>query len=322
MGRTILTKLLLFIALPLAVILFSAEAKAEKKIGILSFNTEERFLDVQKGILDQLKKSGFGEPAAKYTIENANGSKAKAAELAQKFAAAKMDLVITIGTTATVVAAKVIKNTPLVFSLVYDPVESGIATGWKSSGNNTTGSSTQVPMSLLVSNLKLIAPIKNLAVLYTPGEKHTEIMLKELQKLQAEYQIKIIPVIISKKEDVTQVLPDVMRSVDAISLTGSSVCYSSIPEIVDMAAKAKVITITHIEEFVDKGALLAISPNPHLIGQLAGDKAVKVLKGAKPSSIPIEPLKKFDVILNKKTVKSGQFQISPTFLKQVTKTIE
>jgi putative ABC transport system substrate-binding protein len=306
----------------LIITLFSIEAKAEKKIGILSFSTEERFLHVQKGILDQLKKSGYGELTAKYTIENANGCKAKAAELAQKFAVAKMDIVITIGTSATVVAAQAIKETPIVFSLVYDPMEARIAKGWKSSGNNTTGASSQVPMSLLVSNLKLIAPVKSLAVFYTPGERHTETMLKELQKLQGKFKIKVVPIIISKKEDVVQVLPDIVRTVDAIVLTGSSVCYSSTVEIVDMAAKAKVITIAHIEEFADKGALIAISPNPNLIGQLAGEKAVKVLKGANPSSIPIEPLKKFDIILNKKTAKAGQFQIPPAFMKKVTKTVE
>lgn len=322
MNFSILKKFFLLMLLLLVVIFFSAEARAEKKIGILSFSEEARFIEVQKGVLDQLNKSGFGAPAAKYTIENAKGSKVKAAELAQKFAAAKFDLVITIGTTATVLAAKAITETPIVFSLVYDPVESGIAKNWKSSGNNTTGASTQVPMSLLVNRMKLIAPVKSLAVLYTPGERHTEIMLKELQKLQAESQIKVVPIILSKKEDVAQILPQVVRTVDAIALTGSSVQYASISEIVDIAIKAKVITITHIEELVEKGALLGISPSPHMIGQLAGEKAVKILKGAKPSSIPIEPLKKFDTLLNKKTATASQIQIPPALLKQVTRTIE
>jgi putative tryptophan/tyrosine transport system substrate-binding protein len=322
MSGVTVNRLFLYVVLFLIVVLFSVEARAEKKIGILSFSEEARFIEVQKGILDQLKKSGFGESAAKYTIENAKGSKAKAAELAQKFAAAKFDMVITIGTTATVVAAKAIKETPLVFSLVYDPVESGIAKGWKSSGNNTTGSSTQVSMSTLVSRMKLIAPVKTLAVLYTPGEKHTEVMLKDLQKLQAEFQIKVIPIILSRKEEASQVLPDVVRTVDAIALTGSSVQVASIREIVDMAIKAKVITITHVEELVEQGVLLGVVPDPHMIGQLAGEKAVKVLKGAKPSSVPIEPLKKLETLLNKKTANASQIQIPPALLKQVTRTIE
>jgi putative tryptophan/tyrosine transport system substrate-binding protein len=306
----------------LIVTLFSVEAGAEKKIGIFTFAEETRFNEVQKGIVDQLKNIGFAEPAVKYTIENAGGSKAKAAELAQKFADSKMDLIITIGTTATLVAVKAIKDVPIVFGLVYDPIETGIARGWKSSGNNTTGASSRVPMSMLVDSLKRIAPVKRLAVLYTPGEKHTEIILKEFQKLEGNSGIRVVPVIITKKEDVAQVLPEVLRTVDAISLTGSSVYYLSLSEILDMAAKAKVITVTHIEEYVEKGALLGVSPNPYQIGLSAGAKAAKILRGAKPSSIPIEPLKKFDLIINMKTAKAGQFKIPPEFMKTVTRTIE
>jgi ABC-type uncharacterized transport system substrate-binding protein len=58
------------------------------------------------------------------------------------------------------------------------------------------------------------------------------------------------------------------------------------------------------------------------MGQLAGDKAVKILKGGKPSSIPIESAKKSNVILNMKTAKKGRFQIPPDLMKTVTRTIE
>ena len=66
-------------------------------------------------LLISSKENGFGEAAAKYTIENAGGSKAKAAELAQKFAEAKMNLIFTIGTSATIPVSKAIKDVPIVF---------------------------------------------------------------------------------------------------------------------------------------------------------------------------------------------------------------
>src|SRR3990170_5915986 len=255
------------------IVLFSAAASAEKRIGILTFSEEVRYNDTQRGIMDQLNKDGFGEPAIKFTIENAKGSKAKAAELVQKFVAAKMDLIITIGTTATIAVTREIKNVPVVFGMVYDPIEAGIAKDWKSSGNNTTGVSPKVAMSKLVSSLKELAPVKKLAVLYTPGEKNTEIQLKELQELQSSLQIKVIPIIVA------------------------------------IANQAHVVTITHLDDLVEKGALLGICANSNLVGHLAGNKAVQILKGAKPSSIPIEIEKKLDFILNMKTAKAGQFQV-------------
>ena len=90
----------------------------------------------------------------------------------------------------------------------------------------------------------------------------------------------------------------------------------------DMAIKAKVVTITHLEDLVEKGVLLGVCPSTYLMGRLAGQKAVKILKGVKPSSIPIETLKQFDVMINLKTAKAGGFQTPPDFMKTVKKTVE
>jgi putative ABC transport system substrate-binding protein len=161
-----------------------------------------------------------------------------------------------------------------------------------------------------------------LAVLYTPGEKNTELQLKELQGIQTSLQIKVIPVILANKEEVSPTLSSVAHTVDAFYLTGSGVVGTTVPIIVDIANKAHVLTITHLDDLVEKGALLGICANSKLVGHLAGKKAVQILKGAKPSSIPIEIEKKLDFILNMKTVKAGQFKIPPDFMKMVTRTIE
>jgi putative ABC transport system substrate-binding protein len=301
---------------------FSVEARAEKKIGVLLWSEEGRYSDSKNGIMEQLKKGGFGEGAAKFTVENAGGNKAKAAEFAQKFAAAKMDMVIVVGTSAAVAVAREIKTVPVVFSMVYDPVEAKIAEDWKSSGNNTTGSSSRVPMSRLVSTLKQLAPIKKLAVLYTPGEKNSETQLKEIQAVQNETQIKVVPVPLTSKELVSSIMSEVTSAADAIYLSGSNIVGDSVAAIVDIATKAKIITVTHLDDFVEKGVLLGVCANPYKLGSLAGEKAIKVLKGAKPSSIPIESLKNLDVIVNMKTAKAGQIQIPPAFQKSATKVIE
>jgi putative ABC transport system substrate-binding protein len=233
-----------------------------------------------------------------------------------------MDLIVTISTSATIAVAKVIKDVPIVFSTVYDPIEAGIAKDWKMSGNNTTGSTTKIPMAKVIKSLKEFAPVKKLAVLYTPGERNSELQLIELQQTQASSQIKVIPVILSHKEDVAKILPQVVKNVDAFYLTGSSIVGATVPMIVAIANNSKVTTITHLDDLVDKGALLGVCVNSYFGGYLAGEKAVKILKGAKPSSIPIETPKKLDFVLNVKTAKAGQFQIPPRFMKTVTRSIE
>jgi putative ABC transport system substrate-binding protein len=314
--------LFLLIGLVVTITYVPPEARAEKRIGILKYTNESRFIESQRGIMDQLKKDGFGEAIVKFTIETAGGSKMKAGEIAQKFSEAKMDLVIAVSTSAAIAVTKVIKDVPVVFSTVYDPIEAGIAKGWKSSGNNTTGSSTRIPMAKVVKSLKDFAPVKKLAVLYTPGEKNSELQLIELQKIQESSQIRVIPVILSKEEDVALILPQVVDTVEAFYLTGSSIVGATVPIIVEIAKKPRVATISHLDDLIDKGALLGVCVDSYHVGRLAGEKAVKVLKGAKPSSLSIETPKTLDVVLNMKTAKAGQFQIPSKFRETVTRTRE
>jgi ABC-type uncharacterized transport system substrate-binding protein len=95
-------------------------------------------------------------------------------------------------------------------------------------------------MARVVKSLKDFAPVKKLAVLYTPGEKNSEVQLIELQKIQESSQIKIIPVILSKEEDVIRILPKVVDTVDALYLTGSSIVGATVP-IMEIANKPRVM---------------------------------------------------------------------------------
>jgi putative ABC transport system substrate-binding protein len=314
--------LFLAFVLAMAVCFPAAEAGPAKRIGILAFSEEPRYNDATKGILDQLKTEGFEAPGVMFIRENAGANKAKAAELIQRFAAAKLDLILTLGTGATVPISREIKDVPIVFSIVYDPVDAGISKGWASSGNNTTGVSTKIPMARLMDSLSSFAPVKTMAVLYTPNEKNSETQLRDLQETQAAHRIRIVPVPITEKEELGQILPEVVRTSDAIYVTGSNLVNNQVPLVVNMAAKGNVITITHLEDLVERGVLIGVCANPYSLGRLAGEKAARILRGAKPSSIPIERPKKYDVLLNVKTANAGQYRIPPEFARTVTRKIE
>jgi putative ABC transport system substrate-binding protein len=164
--------------------------------------------------------------------------------------------------------------------------------------------------------------VKRLAVLYTPGEKNSELTLKDLQNIQARYTIKVIPVPLTTIEEMSQLLPKVLRTVDAAYVTGANLVNGQISMIVDMAIKDKVITVTHLDDLVRKGVLLGVCANAYSMGQVAGEKALKILRGAKPSSIPIGTATKVDVLLNTITAKKSNYQIPATLMKTVTKRIE
>ena len=304
------------------VALFSARAEAEKRIEILMFSGLARYLETTRGFTDAIKDAGFGEDQTIITIENADANKAKAAELVQHLNARHVDLIFAVGTHAALAVTQKIKDIPVVFAQVYDPVYAGIVRNLESSGNNTTGASTKLPMSKLMDSLKRFKPVKRLGVLYTPGETNSEAQLKDLQDIQTSYGIKMIPAPLTRVEDISLLLPLVIGSVDALYVTGSNLVNSQLPHIVDLANQARQVTITHLEDLVEQGVLIGVVPSSYLNGRLAGEKAVKIFLGDQPSSIPTETPKQFDIILNLKTAKTGGFQIPPDFMKAVKRTIE
>lgn len=97
--------------------LLSGLAYAEKRIGILLWSDEPRYLESRDGVIEQMKKEGFAEPKVSFVIENAGGNKGKAADIASKWAGEKFDMIIAAGTSAAVAVAKEIKTTPVVFTM-------------------------------------------------------------------------------------------------------------------------------------------------------------------------------------------------------------
>jgi putative tryptophan/tyrosine transport system substrate-binding protein len=297
-------------------------AWAEKKIGVFTFSQEARYLDAIRGFKDRLVEAGFGDDKVTYFAEDAGANKARAAEAVRKFAEAKPDLILALGTSATLPLCREIKDTPIVFSIVYDPVEAGIAASWKSSANNTTGTSTFLPLSKVMGILKEFTPFKTIGILYTFGEKNSESQVRDLQDIQDSYHFKVVPVLLNRQEDVDRVLPSVLRAVDVLYVTGSNVVNASLPNILDMATKAKVVTVTHLEDLVARGVLLGVCSDSYALGRSAGGKALEIFNGKKPSEIPIDPAADTKVMLNMITAKSGYFSIPAKFMSSVTKRIE
>lgn len=310
--------ILLITTVFLSVVSISPEARAEKKIGILMFSEEARYTVARKGFTDKLREEGYAEPNTRLIFENAEANKARAAELVKEYSAGKMDLIVTFGTSITIPVAREIRDTPIVFGMVYNPVEAGIAKDWKSSGNNTTGATTIFPMANLLDRLMEVRKVRRLSVLYTPGEKNSEAQLKDLRDARSAYGIRVIPVPLTNREEFRQILPEVVRTSDAMFITGSNLVNSRISMIVGMAAKANVVTITHLDDLVEKGVLLGVCTNSYLNGRLAGEKAIRILRGAAPSTIPIESPGELSVLINMDTARAGNFRIPEEFMKKAT----
>ncbi len=302
---------------------FSLVLAQEKiKIGILRYSEESGYPDGQKGILEQLKKEGFDETKVDFDIRTAEGSKDKVAQIAKEFKDKKMNLIFALGTTPVIELYNQIKDIPIVATIVFDLVGAGVAKSWESSDTNVTGTCTWVDLSAMIQTLKQVSPVKRLGVLYNEKEVNAVLQLDELKKIEAKMGFVVIAANVANAEETGDVTRSLVGRVDSIFITGATTVGKGLKDIVEVANKSKIPTVAHLPDRSEKGVLVVVSANAFKLGELAGKKAAQILRGARPTDIPIETLKSYDIALNLKTAKTMGIKIPAALLRAATKIVE
>ena len=291
------------------------------KIGVLLTSDTPIYVQTKDAAIRELAAAGFGQDRVIFDVKEAKVDSALAAKIAKQFESDGVRLVIAMGTTATSGAFKELKDTPIVLSLVWDPVESGFAKSWTSSGTNVTGSSNRVPMVSVVKALLRLGPVKRLGVMFNPSERNSVLQMEEIRGLQRELGFELVEVPINKKEEAAAVTRAFAPRVNALYATGAVTVTSQMEAIAVVAAENRLPTASHISDTVEAGALLGVISNLQEVGKLAGAKAAQILRGAKPSDIPIETLKHFEVAVNMKTANASGIKIPVDLLQSATRVI-
>ncbi|MBF0594012.1 MAG: ABC transporter substrate-binding protein [Candidatus Omnitrophica bacterium] len=300
----------------------AAAQGVSKKVGVLVWANEARYENGVTGFVEQLKNDGLGSPSVEIVMRRAGGSKVTAMKMAEELADQKLDLYYALGTGGTSAMYMATKSAPIVFSTVYDPVEAGLVQGWESSRNNVTGAASLVPMSRVLELAKQMMPIKNVAALYTPHEKNSESQVRALQACQAGLGVTIIPVAIVNEAEIATALPFVEGKVQAIYVTGSIVVGKGIADVVRFAAEKKIMTVTHLEDLVEKGIMVGYCADSKEQGVLAAKTAERILNGAKPADLPIKKAAVFATLINKKSALASGITIPAEVLSKAARVIE
>jgi putative ABC transport system substrate-binding protein len=324
MGKTILGCALGAMLLALSLPANAQQPEKISRIGILFLGDRNQpHLEAFKQGLRELGYTEGKNIAIEYRY--AEGKYDRLAELAAELVRAKVDIIVTTADNSARAAQQASPTIPIVLT-TGDPVASGLAESLAKPGGNITG------LTVLLADLsgKRLEVLKEtfpkmtrVAVLWSPGEKVAATAFNETKIAAQGFSLQLHSYEVQSLQDIEKAfteIPKVRQSALLVALSPRVTLHSK--RIVELALEHHVPGIYPTRQFAEEGGLMAYGP---LIGDLyrrAATYVNKILKGAKPSKLPIEQPTKFELVINLKTAKQLGVRIPPDILLRADKVIK
>ncbi len=294
------------------------------EIGITQI-VEHPALDAcRKGVIDKLKELGYEEGKnVKYDIQIAQGNIATANQIAKKFIGDKKDLIVAIATPTAQAVANLTKTTPIVISAITDPVGAKLVKSLEKPGGNITGTTDMSPVKdqiALFERLKI--PVKRLGVIYNSGEANSRTLVEILKSVAKQKGIVVVEATVTNSSGVLMAAKSLVGKVDGIYIPTDNTVVSALESVLQVSYENKIPVITGDTDSVVRGALASLGMDYYKLGLQTGVIVGRILKGEKPSNIPVETLKDLDLFINEATAQKLGIKIDPELLKSAKKVIK
>ena len=307
-----------------------AQAQQTAKIPRIGFlgatapsSVSARYEAVRKG----LRELGYVE-GKNIAIDRcfAEGKLDRLPALAAELVRLNVEVIVTTGGISTRAAKEATVTTPIVMVQDNDPVANGFVASLARPGGNITGLATLAPelSGKRLELLKEIVPkISRVAVFGTSINPGNAQSLKEIElaaeafKVQLQYQDVLDP-----KDIETAFRAAGKGRAEAVIVLVSSVLNSHRTQVVELAVKNRLPVIYPFQEFVEAGGLMTYGVNFTDLYRRAATYVDKLLKGRKPTDLPVEQPMKFEFIINLKAAKQIGLTIPPNVLVRADKVIK
>ncbi|WP_051188471.1 ABC transporter substrate-binding protein [Proteocatella sphenisci] len=281
------------------------EAK-KLKIGITQIIDHPALNASRDGFVQRLEELGI---EADISMQDAQGDIANAQMIAEKFASDDVDLILSIATPTSQAAQNATKEAaiPVIFTAVSDPVFSGLLNNPEAPEANLTGVTDEISLEnrrAMFEILKELNPeMKSVGVVFNTGESNSQVQIEDIEKVAAEFDIKVEKVGIAGITDINQALESLAKKSDAMMLINDNMIASSMELIAKTAKEKGIITISGDSSHVDSGALISVGISYFDLGVQAADMAKLILvEGTEISKIPVQSSKDFIKKVNTDTL--------------------
>jgi putative ABC transport system substrate-binding protein len=255
----------------------------------------------------------------------AEGRNERYSEIAAEFVRIKADVIVTVGTSATLAAQQATSVIPIVFVMAGDPLGAGLVPSLARPGGNATGLSSQ-QAELAAKRVELLQEVvpglRRLAILANTSNPTSVIEIGDIQTAAQTVGLEAAVVEIRRGEDIAPGFEMLKGRADALYVATDPLLTSNRVRINLLALGARLPTLHTSREWLEVGGLMSYGPNGPDMFRRAGDYVDKILHGTKPADIPVELPTKFDFIINLTAAKVLGLTLPPLLLARADEVIE
>jgi len=304
---------------------FAQKVRMVRRVGVLHayFPGDGNVEEFRKGLHDLGYRNGEN---LKLEFRWAEGKPERLRALADDLVRSNVELIFTASTPGALAAKGATTTIPIVFVAVGDPVEAGVVSSLARPGGNITGF-THLSVGLVTKTLELIKELiphlRQVAVLAPISNPTTALKLARIQSGAKALGEKTEIVEIRTGADYEPAFERIRRlKPTALMALLGVLSTTHKKEIAEFAIRNRLPTIFEQREFVEAGGLLSYGTNFPAMYRHAATHVDKILKGAKPSDLPVEQPTEFELVINMKTAKALGITIPQSILVRADRLIE
>jgi len=324
--------LTLIVAFALSVLLTPPATEAQQRahlprVGYLGTSSASLEAELVKAFRDGLRDLGYVE-GQNILIEYrwAEGNYQRFPDLVADLVNLKVDVILTAGTPGALAAKRATQTIPIVMAVTGDAVGTGLVSSLARPGGNLTGLTMMVPdlEGKRLEILREVVPkLTALVVLLNTANPLTAIQWKQTEISARTLGIQLQSVELRRPEEFKDAFAKVARQrPDGITMVADRFLLAHRMQIVDFVAKTRLPAIYPYRDFVVAGGLMSYSPSYEDLFRRSATYVDKILKGAKPSDLPIEQPTKFELLVNMRTAKTLGVPIPPSLLLRADHVVE
>jgi putative ABC transport system substrate-binding protein len=298
------------------------------RIGFLSSVSPEPSAHLYQAFLQGLDDFGYVE-GKNVRVEPrwAEGKTKRLPELAAELVALKVDLIVSTGGTVTAHAAKrATQNIPIVFTAGGDVVKLGLIASLARPGGNLTGLSlltTELNSKRLELLKETIPTLRRAGIVGNPANPNYAIHVNETRAAAKQLGLQVHVLEARQKNDIESVFSTLAeKRVGALLVLSDPMLNANRQRIADLAIETRLPAIYEFREFVEAGGLMSYGTDIVAVYRRLGIYVDKIIKGTKPSELPVELPTNFEMIVNLKTAKQIGLTIPPNVLARADRVIK